>query len=105
MVGSVQLAVPKRTLPLPTLIGDRAASPASSERPRAVSTPGSWGSVLATADHYASHSVMKREVPKRESAAARGSSARGCGRDSPVVASGVEDDQQGDDEGGADDKA
>src|SRR5439155_7277002 len=31
------------------------------------------------------------EVPKRESAAARGSSARGCGRDSPVVASGVED--------------
>src|SRR3989442_2811646 len=49
MVGSVQLAVPKRTSPLATLIGDRAMSPPSSARLRATSTPGSCGSALGNA--------------------------------------------------------
>src|SRR6266508_3623193 len=50
MVGSVQLAVPKRTTPLPTLIGACAASPACSDRRRAASTPGSCGSDFGIAD-------------------------------------------------------
>src|SRR5438128_6956148 len=48
MVGSVQLAVPKRTSPFPTLIGMRPTSPDSSARRPATCTPGSCGSALGT---------------------------------------------------------